>query len=145
MPMNSLIADFENQGAGRLVLKNDELRKRTVGACPDPLKFQCSQIRLSVGVLTKVDRVEPGGASKWLEIFHNKQNHLPWGWFCVKQPDLLQLQAGISREDAKANETQFFESTSPWSGLDQQHRVRLGSEGLAEELGIKLADLVDKK
>jgi hypothetical protein len=99
----------------------------------------------SAGVLTKVDRIEPGGASKWLQIFHNSENSLPWGWFCVKQPDLLQLQSGISREDAKASEKQFFENTAPWSRLEHSHRFRLGSEGLADHLGTKLAELVDKK
>jgi hypothetical protein len=96
-------------------------------------------------VLTKVDRIEPGGAPKWLQIFHNEENSLPWGWFCVKQPDLLQLQAGISRDDARASEKGFFESTAPWSRLEHRHRFRLGSDGLADHLGSKLADLVDKK
>jgi hypothetical protein len=98
-----------------------------------------------LGVLTKPDRIEDGAAVKWLQLFQGKENRLPWGWFCVKQPDLLELKAGISREDAKASEKQFFESTAPWSRLDHHHRSRLGSEGLADQLGKKLADLVDEK
>ncbi|KAG8894910.1 hypothetical protein FRB99_000919, partial [Tulasnella sp. 403] len=50
--------DFENQGAGRLVLKNSELRRRTVG------------------VLTKIDRIEYGGTSRWLRILRNEENKL---------------------------------------------------------------------
>ncbi|KAG8853984.1 hypothetical protein FRB96_007847 [Tulasnella sp. 330] len=96
-------------------------------------------------VLTKVDRIEPGGEAKWINILRNKENVLPNGWFCVKQPDLPQLRSGISWEDAKAAEKRFFEETSPWSLLDRGTRGRLGSLGLAEQLGEILSELVAQK
>ncbi|KAG8877756.1 hypothetical protein FRB97_003128 [Tulasnella sp. 331] len=119
--------DFENQGAGRLVLKNPALKSRTVG------------------VLTKVDRIELGGEDKWIKILRNEENALPNGWFCVKQPDLPQLRSGISWGDAKAAEKKFFMDMSPWSLLDRGTRGRLGSGGLAEQLGKILSELVAQK
>ncbi|KAG8894787.1 hypothetical protein FRB99_001000, partial [Tulasnella sp. 403] len=119
--------DFENQGAGRLVFKDDELRRRTVG------------------VLTKVDRIEYGGTSRWLRMLRNEENALKNGWYCVKQPDMIQLQAGISWEDARESERSFFQDTQPWSTLERKHRQRLGSEPLAENLGVVLSNLAARK
>ncbi|KAG8898577.1 hypothetical protein FRB99_007343 [Tulasnella sp. 403] len=119
--------DFENQGAGRLVFKDDELRRRTVG------------------VLTKVDRIEFGGTSRWLRILRNEENALKNGWYCVKQPDMIQLQAGISWEDAQESERSFFQDTQPWSTLERRYRQRLGSEPLAENLGVVLSNLAARK
>ncbi|KAG8994195.1 hypothetical protein FRB94_010066 [Tulasnella sp. JGI-2019a] len=119
--------DFENQGAGRLVLRKMGLRNRTIG------------------VLTKVDRIEPGGEDKWIRIMRNQENPLPNGWFCVKQPDLPQLRSGISWDDAKAAERTFFDEAPIWSQLDRRTRGRLGSPPLAEQLGKILAELVAQK
>ncbi|KAG8898578.1 hypothetical protein FRB99_007344 [Tulasnella sp. 403] len=119
--------DFENQGAGRLVFKDDELRRRTVG------------------VLTKVDRIEYGGTSRWLRMLRNEENPLKNGWYCVKQPDMIQLQSGISWEDARESERSFFQDTPPWSTLERRHRQRLGSEPLAENLGVVLSNLAARK
>ncbi|KAG9033665.1 hypothetical protein FRB95_014553 [Tulasnella sp. JGI-2019a] len=118
--------DFENQGAGRLVLNNLAFKKRTVG------------------VLTKVDRIESGAEEKWANLVRGTQNPLPNGWFCVKQPDLKELRADISWEDAKAAETVFFNTVPPWSQLGS-HRKRLGSSALASQLSDMLSDLVQKQ
>ncbi|KAG8853986.1 hypothetical protein FRB96_007849 [Tulasnella sp. 330] len=119
--------DFENQGAGRLVLRNPEMKKRTVG------------------VLTKVDRIEHGGEQKWVDLVQGKENALVNGWFCVKQPDPRQLRSGISWEDAKVAEKAFFERTSPWMHLETRFRRRLGSPGLAEKLSGILSALVSQR
>lgn len=92
-----------------------------------------------------MDRIERGGEDKWINLLRNKENPLPNGWFCVKQPDLPQLRSGISWEDAKAAERKFFDERSPWSLLDGGTRGRLGSAGLAEQLGKILSELVAQK
>ncbi|KAG8919403.1 hypothetical protein FRC01_001302 [Tulasnella sp. 417] len=119
--------DFENQGAGRLVLKDPSLRQRTVG------------------VLTKVDRIEFGAASKWVRILRGEDNPLLHGWYCVKQPDLVQMQEGLSWEEARAAEAEFFMTVSPWADLERAHRARLGSGKLADRLGVILSDLVSEE
>ncbi|KAG8948032.1 hypothetical protein FRC04_010074 [Tulasnella sp. 424] len=119
--------DFENQGAGRLVLKDPALRQRTIG------------------VLTKVDRIEFGGASRWLRMLRGEYQPLLHGWYCVKQRDLVQLQEGVTWEEARSYETEFFQTTSPWADLDFSHRARLGSQKLAEKLGGILSTLVSEE
>ncbi|KIO31593.1 hypothetical protein M407DRAFT_67741 [Tulasnella calospora MUT 4182] len=119
--------DFENQGAGRLVLKDPALRQRTVG------------------VLTKVDRVEYGASSKWVRILRGEENPLLHGWYCVKQPDLVQMQEGVSWEEARAAEAEFFTTVSPWADLERSHRARIGSGKLANRLGVILSDLVSEE
>ncbi|KAG8987402.1 hypothetical protein FRB90_003368 [Tulasnella sp. 427] len=119
--------DFENQGAGRLVLKDPALRKRTIG------------------VLTKVDRIEFGGASKWVRMLRGEDQPLLHGWYCVKQRDLVQLQEGVTWEEARSFETEFFQTTSPWADLDASQRARLGSQKLADRLGSILSNLVSQE
>ncbi|KAG8988905.1 hypothetical protein FRB94_010065 [Tulasnella sp. JGI-2019a] len=119
--------DFENQGAGRLVLRDSELKKRTVG------------------VLTKVDRIESGSEQKWVDLIQGKENALVNGWYSVKQPDPTQLRDGISWGDAKAAEKTFFDRNSPWMQLPPRFRSRLGSPKLAEKLSVILSALVSQK
>ncbi|KAG9043510.1 hypothetical protein FS837_009470 [Tulasnella sp. UAMH 9824] len=119
--------DFENQGAGRLVLKDPALRQRTIG------------------VLTKVDRIEFGGASKWLRMLRGEDQPLFHGWYCVKQRDLVQLQEGVTWEEARSFETEFFQTTAPWADVGPSQRARLGSQKLADRLGSILSDLVSKE
>ncbi|KAG8958380.1 hypothetical protein FRC03_009191 [Tulasnella sp. 419] len=119
--------DFENQGAGRLVLRNQNLRNRVVG------------------VLTKVDRIEPGTSLRWVNILKNRDNQLKNGWFCVKQPSARELEAGISWEDARDNEDAFFRLHEPWASLNSMYRRRMGSIALSEHLSTLLSDLVSQK
>ncbi|KIO31590.1 hypothetical protein M407DRAFT_218712 [Tulasnella calospora MUT 4182] len=119
--------DFENQGAGRLVLKDPALRKRTIG------------------VLTKVDRIEFGGASKWLRMLRGEDQPLMHGWYCVKQRDLVQLQEGVTWEEARSYETEFFQTTAPWADVGPSQRARLGSQKLADRLGSILSNLVSQE
>ncbi|KIO31586.1 hypothetical protein M407DRAFT_19334 [Tulasnella calospora MUT 4182] len=119
--------DFENQGAGRFVLKDPALRQRTIG------------------VLTKVDRIEFGGASRWLRMLRGEYQPLVHGWYCVKQRDLVQLQEGVTWEEARSYEAEFFQTTAPWADLDHAQRARLGSEKLAERLGGILSKLVSEE
>ncbi|KAG8948033.1 hypothetical protein FRC04_010075 [Tulasnella sp. 424] len=126
--------DFENQGAGRLVLKDPALRKRTIGVLTKVDR-----------VLTKVDRIEFGGSSKWLRMLRGEDQPLMHGWYCVKQRDLGQLQEGVTWEEARSYETEFFQTTAPWADLDYSQRSRLGSGKLAERLGTILSNLAQQE
>ncbi|KAG9043509.1 hypothetical protein FS837_009469 [Tulasnella sp. UAMH 9824] len=119
--------DFENQGAGRLVLNDPALRQRTIG------------------VLTKVDRIEFGGASKWLRMLRGEDQPLMHGWYCVKQRDMAQLQDGITWEEARSYEMEFFQTVAPWADLNRVEQQRLGSQKLADRLGTILSNLVSKE
>ncbi|KAG8705909.1 hypothetical protein FRC09_002697 [Ceratobasidium sp. 395] len=116
--------DFENQGAGRLARKHDPNGRRTIG------------------VLTKPDRIEPGSESPWISMIRGESNALRHGWFSVKQPSARQLDAGLSWEEARALDRQFFEDTSPWSTIDTAFRHRLGCANLIAHLGETLGKVI---
>lgn len=100
---------------------------------------------MPLGVLTKVDRIEPGTTSKWVSILKNQENALKHGWFAVKQPNPRELEEGIQWEEARANEDGFFTLNEPWASLERGHRKRLGSVALAEHLSVILSVLVSQR
>ncbi len=136
-------ADFENQKAGLLVLRDRNLKSRAIGWCRLWRKLQADIVL--AGVLTKVDRIPSQGAQKWLKILQGESNVLAKGWYCVKQPDQRQIDCGLSREEARLQEQAFFESEVPWSKMSRHHLRRVGSENLAECLGATLSELVAKE
>lgn len=139
------LADFENQGAYRLIKANGSLRSRTVGKSLFPVPMSGTSLNPTLGVLTKPDRIEPGNEGRWLEILRNQSNTLENGWFAVKQPDFQQVKSGISWEAARLGERDYFSTTQPWSSLDEKHRKRIGTTALADHLGQVLAELASKK
>lgn len=104
-----------------------------------------TQVTYRSGVLTKVDRIEFGGSSKWLRMLRGEDQPLMHGWYCVKQRDLVQLQEGVTWEEARSFETEFFQTTAPWADVGPSQRARLGSQKLADRLGSILSDLVSKE
>ncbi|KAG9122986.1 hypothetical protein FRC07_000399, partial [Ceratobasidium sp. 392] len=60
----------------------------------------------------------------------------------VKQPSARQLDAGLSWEEARALDRQFFEDTSPWSTIDTEFRHRLGCANLIAHLGETLGKVI---
>ncbi|KAG8981461.1 hypothetical protein FRB90_007245, partial [Tulasnella sp. 427] len=121
--------DFENQKAGRLVLKKKDrtLKDRTVG------------------VLTKVDRIQPGDENRWLQILGGEELVLKNGWYCVKQRGPKELEAGVTWEDAKQQEEEFFATAEPWCYIQTSLTGRVGSEALSLKLGKMLSSLVSKE
>ena len=63
------------------------------------------------------------------------------GWFSVKQPDLNAIRAGITRDEARHLEEDFF-STAPWNTLGAEQRGRLGTLKLRRCLSDVLADSI---
>ncbi|KIO22299.1 hypothetical protein M407DRAFT_216722 [Tulasnella calospora MUT 4182] len=121
--------DFENQKAGRLVLKSKDrtLKERTVG------------------VLTKVDRIQPCDEERWLQILRGDELVLRNGWYCVKQRGPKELEAGVTWEEAKVQEQNFFSTETPWCDLEGSLSGRVGSKALSVKLGNILSDLVSKE
>ncbi|KZS95234.1 hypothetical protein SISNIDRAFT_543513 [Sistotremastrum niveocremeum HHB9708] len=118
--------DYENQGAGGIVLHDPMLKSRTIG------------------VLTKPDLIENGTADRWLSLIRGQQNKLTHGWFCVKQSTPEQLKGGISWQEARTNEMEFFRANEPWNSVPEI-RSRLGSESLTEFLSRLLSDVIHEK
>jgi hypothetical protein len=95
-----------------------------------------------LGVLTKPDRIERGSEIPWLQMVQGKSNPLRHGWFSVKQPSARQLEAGLSWEEARTLDRQFFDDTAPWSTVDTEHRCRLGCANLIAHLGETLGKVI---
>ncbi|KAJ7119698.1 P-loop containing nucleoside triphosphate hydrolase protein [Mycena epipterygia] len=119
--------DFENQGAHNLTKKYDPEGKRTIG------------------VLTKPDRIPRGEEENWLPLICNEQETLENNWYCVKQPSSQDLKQGITWEDARARENDFFSLTPPWSELDPMYQKYLRTSNLIGRLSSILSDLISKR
>ncbi|KAK7043329.1 P-loop containing nucleoside triphosphate hydrolase protein [Favolaschia claudopus] len=119
--------DFENQGAHHLTKKYDPDGKRTIG------------------VLTKPDRIQRGDEMNWLPLIRNEQEPLENNWYCVKQPSPHDIKEGITWEEARERENDFFSVTSPWSNLDSIYQKYLRTTNLVTRLSTILSDLISKR
>ncbi|KAK7017181.1 P-loop containing nucleoside triphosphate hydrolase protein [Favolaschia claudopus] len=119
--------DFENQGAHHLTKKHDPEGKRTIG------------------VLTKPDRIPRGDEESWLPLIRNEQEALENNWYCVKQPSSQDIKQGITWEEARARENDFFALTPPWSELDPLYQKYLRTINLVDRLSSILSDLISKR
>ncbi|THU89402.1 hypothetical protein K435DRAFT_677975 [Dendrothele bispora CBS 962.96] len=121
--------DFQNQGALQMAKRFDPNGERTVG------------------VLTKPDRIPAGDEGRWVQFIRNEVPGyiLSNSWYCVKQPNSVQLREGITWEQARAKEDEFFTMTSPWSDLDPMFQRYLRARNLVERLSRILSDLISKR
>ncbi|KAI0740579.1 P-loop containing nucleoside triphosphate hydrolase protein [Earliella scabrosa] len=119
--------DFQNQGAHRLAKKHDPDGSRTIG------------------VLTKPDRIPSGEEDNWLRYIRNQEEPLEHGWFSVKQPDSRAIAAGITWEEAREKEHEFFSTQSPWNVLDLEYQNRLGTDKLVDRLSDVLSECISQR
>jgi len=75
----------------------------------------------------------------------NQKEIFKHGWYCVKQPGTVELREGITWEQARQNERDFFQRTVPWSNAEFDLKERLGTEKLSAALGQKLYNLILKR
>ena len=66
-------------------------------------------------------------------------------FFSVKNPDSQDIKNGITYEQAREKEAQFFSTKAPWSSLEWLYQRRLGTEKLTRRLGQVLSDLISKR
>lgn len=118
--------DLENSTAAKLVRES-----------------KCEQ--RCIGLLTKADRLPPGSAvDPWLEVLRNRNFRLGHGYFVTKQPDQLQLDQGVSHDEARAMEDRYFKSTPPWNTAYSQHQSQFGIPRLQAKLSILLVEHIRK-
>jgi hypothetical protein len=80
-----------------------------------------------------------------MAMMRNQKEFFKHGWYCVKQPTTAELLEGITWEQARQNECEFFQRTAPWSNVEFDLKERLGTEKLSAALGQKLFDLIVKR
>jgi hypothetical protein len=66
-------------------------------------------------------------------------------YFSVKNPDSQDIKNGITYEQARKKEVEFFTTQAPWSNLDWLCQQRLGTEKLTRHLGEALSSLISKR
>ncbi|KAF0343706.1 P-loop containing nucleoside triphosphate hydrolase protein [Gigaspora margarita] len=89
----------------------------------------------TLGVLTKPDTIEEGTHDKWLKIMRNEAHRLDLGYYAVKNPSQKHLNDGITFEDARQDEINFFEQGS-WKKFLLRERIGV------VKLRLKLSDLL---
>ena len=103
-----------------------------------------------LGVLTKPDRIPTGEEGRWIRRIqghHDEEEGEEGGikYFSVKNPDSQDIKNGITYEQARQKEAEFFATQEPWSSLDWGYQQRLGTEKLTRHLGQTLSDLISKR
>lgn len=106
-------------------------------------RLQCTNV--NPGVLTKPDRLPDGSRhDKLVEVFDQKRFVLGHGYFVLKNLNQDQINAGITHQQARAQEQDFFSQDATWSTFkDYQHRF--GTVNLQRFLSRKLAEQIIKK
>jgi hypothetical protein len=99
-----------------------------------------------LGVLTKPDRIPTGEEGIWIRRIqgcHDEDGGIKY--FSVKNPDSQDITNGITYEQARQKESEFFATHKSWSNLDWGYQQRLGTEKLTRHLGQALSDLISKR
>lgn len=119
--------DFENQTAHRLAAQFDPSGARTIG------------------VLTKPDRIPAGEEAMWIGKIRSGGVNGGIEYFSVKNPDSQDIRNGITYEQAREREAEFFSTREPWSNLEWLCQRRLGTDKLTKRLGQVLSSLISKR
>ena len=95
-------------------------------------------------MLTKADRIPPDEESEWLHRI-NPAADTAVPWFFVKNPGTKEINAGMTWEDARSAEREYFATKAPWATLEWLQRQRLGCERLTERLSENLSVLISHR
>lgn len=97
------------------------------------------------GVLTKPDRIEDQQEPQWTRFVTGGFNPLRNGWYCVKQLGTTGREAGLTWDEARNLELEYFENAPGWSEIPEEHRSHLGSRNLASKLGQVLSSAMQRR
>ena len=97
------------------------------------------------GVLTKPDRIPTGEEAIWISKIQSDGRNGGVEYFSVKNPDSQDIKRGITYQQAREMEADFFSTKTPWSNLDWLYKRRLGTDKLTRRLGLVLSDLISKR
>ncbi|KAG7442467.1 uncharacterized protein BT62DRAFT_954832 [Guyanagaster necrorhizus] len=92
--------DVENQKALKLANQADPQGRRTIG------------------VLTKPDMLPEGSVKNralWLDVVEGRRFPLKHGYYCTRHPDDADRNSGMTSEETRKAEMEFFTRTEPWS------------------------------
>ena len=98
-----------------------------------------------VGVLTKPDRIPAGEEAMWIGKIRSGGVGGGIEYFSVKNPDSQDIRNGITYEQAREQEAEFFSTREPWSNLEGLCKRHLGTDKLTKRLGQVLSSLISKR
>jgi len=98
-----------------------------------------------VGVLTKPDRIPVGEEAIWINKIQRGGKDGGIEYYSMKNPDSQDIRNGITYEQARDNEAEFFSTRAPWSNLDWLYKRRLGTGKLTRRLGQVLTELISRR
>lgn len=96
-----------------------------------------------LGVLTKPDTLQEGEERNWFDIIEGRKHQLALGYFVTKQPSPKDVEKGISHQDARMAERDFFNNHPIWSACTSLARDRMGTKRLGASLSTLLSRLID--
>jgi hypothetical protein len=97
-------------------------------------------------VLTKPDQLaltSTKARASWIEVLEGRHHPLTHGYYCTRQPDDAERADGITPADARAAESKFFKTTTPWSKTACPER--LGTSNLVGALSEHLTHLINDR
>ncbi|KAJ3119581.1 hypothetical protein HK098_005317 [Nowakowskiella sp. JEL0407] len=97
----------------------------------------------TIGVLTKPDTIEAATHDKWVSILLGHHYNLKLGYWMVLNPSKADLDRGVTLEEARKMEAEFFSTAVPWVSLSSQYGHRFGTEHLRNELSRQLSISID--
>jgi hypothetical protein len=100
---------------------------------------------IHLGVLTKPDRIMAGEDAPWISKIQSGGERGGIEYYSVKNPDSQEIRNGITYEQARERESNFFSTRSPWSNLEWLYQQRLGTDKLTQRLGQVLSNLISKR
>ncbi|KAJ3486023.1 hypothetical protein NLI96_g4541 [Meripilus lineatus] len=94
-------------------------------------------------LLTITMRGTYGEHDAWLRVLEGTSKHnLQLGYFVTKQPSPKELEEGVTFEEARRREHEFFAHEAPWR--DQSHlEPRMGTKNLTRALSNLLARVIN--
>jgi hypothetical protein len=97
------------------------------------------------GVLTKPDRIPPGEESIWISKIQSGRKDGGIEYYSVKNPESQEIRNGITYEQAREKEAEFFSTKAPWSNLEWLYKQCLGTDKLTRRLSQVLSNLISKR
>jgi hypothetical protein len=88
-----------------------------------------------------------GEEGSWIQMIEGHSDDEEGGieYYSVKNPDSQDIKNGITYEQARQKEAEFFSTKAPWSNLDWLYQQRLGTEKITRRLGELLSNLIAKR
>ncbi|KAF3037123.1 hypothetical protein E8E12_007575 [Didymella heteroderae] len=99
-----------------------------------------------LGVLTKPDRLPQGSSAQDLaHILDGRRFTMGHGYFVVKNLNSNEIRQGLTHNDARRLEQEFFATVSPWAVDLQAYQPRFGTVNMQHHLASELGNRVMRK